>query len=158
MLTAPELEMDLGKSVRPHTVVALDDDLGTLAALRRALRKEPYDLLTADDPSQVLEWLEDRDVSVVISDQRMPLIEGTELLGLVRLRSPQTQGIILTAYPECLRMDPELMTAISRVILKPWEDASLRGILRGLLRRVEESHPRHPEDAEGFEHDLGGEA
>jgi DNA-binding NtrC family response regulator len=145
MLTAPQLESRIEPLVRPHTVIVLDDDRATLAALKRTLRGEPYDLLTADDPDQVLRWIESREVSLVVSDLRMPEMEGTELLEEVRRRSPLTMGVLITAYPESLQMDPDLRRWVRWVILKPWEDGWLRGTLRHLLEKREETFQDPPE-------------
>ena len=158
MIAAPQRETDILPLVKPHTVVALDDEVSTLAALRRSLRGEPYDLLTAEDPQQVLSWIAIRDVSIVISDQRMPDMEGTELLVEVRQRSPRTTGVILTAYPESLRMDSALKSLIRWVILKPWDDLWLRRTVRHLLRERELSRFHDSKDSEGFEPDVGGES
>ena len=155
MLTSPKLETKNVPLLRAHTVILLDDDAAALAALRRTLRGEPYELLTSDDPSRVLRWVETRDVSLVVSDLRMPGMEGTELLEGVRRRSPQTIGAVLTGYPEYLRLSPDLKNWVRRVIIKPWEEPRLRQTLRQLLREREES--LSSEDPEEFEPDIGGE-
>ena len=144
MMTAPQSQVEVEPRLHPHTVVILDDDPSTLAALRRTLRGEPYDLLTAANPYQVLQWIESRDVSLVVSDLRMPEMEGTELLEEVRRRSPLTRGVILTAYPESLQMDADLKRWVRWVIVKPWKDGWLRGTLRHLLRRGESSFDPDP--------------
>ena len=53
-------------------VVCVDDEPAVLAALRRGLRGESFRVATTREPGQVLDWLERRDVAVVIADQRMP--------------------------------------------------------------------------------------
>lgn len=156
MITAPQSRVEIEPRLHPHTVVILDDDPATLAALRRTLRGEPYELLTAGDPQQVLRWIESRDVSLVISDLRMPEMDGTELLEEVRRRSPLTRGVILTAYPDSLRMDDDLKRWLRWVIVKPWKDVWLRGTLRHLLRRSESSSwPPEPFADPGSEPDPG---
>jgi hypothetical protein len=76
----------------------------------------------------------------------------------VRLLSPHTKGVLLTAYPESLRLDLDFRAWVSRVIIKPWEDGWLRGTLRGLVQRMDESPSGHPQTFDGFDPDLGGEA
>lgn len=155
MLPSPELEARPRPLLRAHTVVILDDDATALAALRRTLRAEPYELLTSQDPSQVLRWVDRRDVSLLVSDLRMPAMEGTELLEEVRRQSPWTAGVILTGYPEDLRLSPELKRWVLQVLLKPWEEQGLREMLRQILRGREETRP--PQDRSDFEGDFDPE-
>ena len=158
MPTSTHSSPDSESPGRPPTVVVVDDDPQTLAALRRTLRKEPYRLLTSSNPRQVLDWVDDLEVSVVLSDHRMPLIEGIELLREVRLRSPRTRGLILTAFPGSLRLDLGLLSWVGRVIPKPWEDEGLRSVLRELLG-AGPGAPSDPVQTPGeLDFDLGGEA
>ena len=55
-------------------------------------------------------------------------------------------------------MDSDLKRWVRWVILKPWNDGWLRGTLRHLLLKLDESRPTHPENFNDFEPDLGGEA
>lgn len=155
MLPSPELETKPLALRRAHTVIVLDDDGRALSALRRSLRGEPYALLTSDDPLRVLDWVDSRDVSLIVSDLRMPQMDGTDLLEDVRRRSPLTVGVILTGFPEDLALSPALQNWIRRVILKPWEDRWLRATLRQLLREREISFAS--DDPSEFEPDIGGE-
>src|SRR5262245_24809572 len=84
---------------RRHKVVLVDDDPAVLRSLRRLLRHEPYDLLSTDRPESALQWIEEGDVSLMVTDQRMPDLCGTELAELVRRKSPGTIRVLLTAYP-----------------------------------------------------------
>jgi len=157
MQTSGVLARALKRATKPHTVVALDDDPAILAALRRSLRGEPYVLLTAEDPDRVLEWIESRDVSIVVSDLRMPDRDGVQLLEEVSALSPHTIGVLLTAYPEDFPTDSPPVPGVHRVIPKPWKDGWLRITLRHLLwqRKGRGAEPAESED--GPEYDLGGE-
>ena len=126
---------------RLHTVVLVDDESAVLGALRRALLREPYDVRTTIRPEQALDWVANGDVSLVLTDQRMPGMCGTELAEQVRRISPHTVRVMLTAYPgnELVRhgLDHEVQWLIS----KPWNDDALRLALRRLLRDHEWSPP-----------------
>jgi response regulator RpfG family c-di-GMP phosphodiesterase len=61
-----------------HTVLCVDDEVNILQTLKRLLRKENYRLLTASSGKEGLEILSQNDVHLVISDQRMPEMSGTE--------------------------------------------------------------------------------
>lgn len=139
---------------RDHVVLCVDDELETLHALRRALRREPYDLMTTVSPDQALRWVEDQDVSLVISDQKMPLMVGTELLRGVRKRSPTTVCVVLTAFPGSVLVGGQPSCGVRELILKPWEDQNLRNVVLQLLRE-RESEMGRTDPEEPF--DLGGE-
>jgi response regulator RpfG family c-di-GMP phosphodiesterase len=114
-------------------VVCVDDEPAILSAIRRSLRAEPYELLTTESPESALEWLRSRDVSLVITDQRMPGMAGTELLEEVLKRSPSTARILLTAYPGSTAATPGLSDWTECMISKPWDSVMLRKTIRQLL-------------------------
>jgi len=128
---------------RDHTVVLVDDDPSVLSALRRTLRKEPYTLLATSSPEVALEWIEQGGVSLVMLDQRMPGMCGTELAERVRRFSPQTMRVLLTAYPGNELVRHGLAADVQWLISKPWNDDALRWTIRRLLRDSE-STPRPP--------------
>jgi len=116
-----------------HVVVCVDDEPAILSALRRTLRTEPYELLTTENPESALEWLNSREVSLVITDQRMPGMIGTELLEEVLKRSPSTARILLTAYPGSTAATPGVGDGTECMISKPWDSVMLRKTIRQLL-------------------------
>lgn len=123
---------------RPPLVICVDDEAPVLDALRRTLRDEPYELVTVREPGRVLEWLDRREVAVVIADQRMPETRGSELLEEVRKRSPSSRRVILTAYPESDVIRARASEAVDRLLTKPWDAEGLRGAVRQLIREREE--------------------
>ena len=78
------------------TVLFVDDELSILSTLKRLLRKESYDVLTADSGQQGLELLAQHAVDVVISDMRMPQMNGAEFLKIVKQQYPHTKRIIMS--------------------------------------------------------------
>jgi DNA-binding NtrC family response regulator len=119
---------------RAPLVICIDDEPPVLEALKRTLRGEPYELVTTREPGRVLEWLDRRDVAVVIADQRMPETSGTELLEEVRRRSPTSRRVILTAFPESNVIRARAAEGIERLITKPWDGDGLRHAVRELIR------------------------
>ncbi|RPH40797.1 MAG: response regulator [Planctomycetota bacterium] len=118
-------------------VVCVDDEPAILSALRRSLRSEPYELLTTESPESALEWLRSRDVSLVITDQRMPGMAGTELLEEVLKQSPSTARILLTAFPGSTAYTPWLSYTTECMISNPWDSVMLRQTIRRLLEERE---------------------
>ncbi len=74
----------------------VDDDPHILEALERSFHKESFRFLTADSGHTALELLAGNDVQVVISDEMMPGMSGTEFLKLVRKNYPNTIRMMLT--------------------------------------------------------------
>ena len=135
-----------------HRVVCVDDEPAILSALRRALRTEPYELLTTPDPQHALRWVSSQEVSLIITDQRMPEMEGTELLKEVTRRSPCTARIILTAYPGVVVSRPGVRGDTECMISKPWDSAMLRRTIRELLRdrELERTEEEADQEIPGF--------
>lgn len=137
-----------------HVVLCVDDEPRTLAALRRTLRREPYEVVVTSNPWQALSWVDSRDVSLVISDQRMPEMTGSEMISEIRGRSPGTLCVLLTAFPGSVSPGRPSWDEIGKLLLKPWDDAQLRKVVRDLLYERETGY-RAP--GAGEDSDLGGE-
>jgi two-component system probable response regulator PhcQ len=78
------------------TILLVDDEPQVTDALKRALRREPYTFLTAVSASAAQQLLERHHVDVVISDEQMPGISGSQFLGSVRRQYPHTIRMILS--------------------------------------------------------------
>ena len=135
-------------SPHPPTVLVVDDDAEILAALRRLFRDEPYEVLTTQDPYEAWNWMKSRPVDLVIVDEFMPAMLGTELLEAARRESPDCARVVLTGHPtptvagRVFRQDVDLM------LLKPWEDDALRNSVRRIM--ADRGIPRAaPPDASG---------
>src|SRR5262245_42721333 len=115
------------------TILCVDDDAAILASLRRALKREPYEILTASTAEEALEVLGRRDVKLVVADQRLPGMCGSDLLAQIRQRFPRTQRVMLTGYPGNTRVNYGLGDEIEWLISKPWNDDALRVTLRQLI-------------------------
>lgn len=120
-----------------HSVLCVDDEPAVLAALRRSLRGEPYDVLATESPGTALEFVERREISLVLADFRLPQMSGVEMLRLIHQCSPATAGVILTGFPESLSLAGCFGSAVQRVLLKPWDNRLLVSTLRELLEAKE---------------------
>lgn len=107
------------------SVLLVDDEPENLRALERTLRSQ-FTIHTADNGPQGLEKLKEHTFSVVVSDQRMPGMLGTEFLAEVAKHYPFTTRIILTAYTDSREMLDAINRAeIYRYITKPWNNEEL---------------------------------
>jgi DNA-binding NtrC family response regulator len=69
-------------------VLCIDDELNVLKACKRLLHRAGFDVTTTDDPEEAKKLVQAESFAVVISDQRMPIVEGTELLEQIHELSP----------------------------------------------------------------------
>lgn len=125
-------------------VVCIDDDPPVLAAIRRLFRREPYEVITKVDPHEVLDLIEMRSVDLIIADQRMPAILGTDLLKTIRQKSPRTACVILTGHADLSDIAGAMNEgAVDRLIRKPWNDEDFRKMIRQILsQRSDWREPR----------------
>jgi response regulator RpfG family c-di-GMP phosphodiesterase len=105
------------------TLLFVDDEPNILSALRRLFRPLGYRIFTAEGGAQGLEIFEKETIDLVISDMRMPVMDGAQFLEQVRLKSPETIRILLTGYADISStIDAINKGQIYRYIAKPWED------------------------------------
>lgn len=121
-------------------IVCVDDDESILAAVGRCLRREPtFEVRQTMNPSQVLEWVTNEDVAVLVSDYEMPEMTGAQLAGLVKRVRPETVRILLTGRRTLdTAIDGINQGEIFRFIGKPFEDKQLRqAVLDGVAKHEE---------------------
>jgi CheY-like chemotaxis protein len=121
-----------------HKVLVVDDEASVLSSLRRLLRREPYDLITAGSGEEALRLLEKQPVPLILSDQRMPGMTGIELLGEVRRRWPDTMRVVLSGYSAVQTILEAINEgAVYKFLSKPWNDEELKGNIRQALEQYE---------------------
>lgn len=119
--------------VKPKILV-VDDEPDNLDLLYRTFYRE-YKVLRAESGPAALEILaHEKDIAVIISDQRMPMMSGTEFLSLTATQYPDIIRIILTGYTDV----DDLVEAINsgkvfKYVTKPWESEHLQGVVRQAL-------------------------
>lgn len=121
---------------QPFTLLCVDDEVNILSALKRLFRSHGYRIITAESGRQGLEILERETVDLVISDMRMPEMNGAQFLEQARERWPDTVRILLTGYAEIgSAIDAINKGQIYRYISKPWEEADILLLVRQALER-----------------------
>ncbi len=145
-------------------IVCVDDDESILAAVGRCLRREPsFEVRPTTNPSQVLEWITNEDVAVLVSDYEMPEMTGAQLAGLVKRARPETVRILLTGRRTLdTAIDGINQGEIFRFIGKPFEDKQLRqAVLDGVAKHEElaalSGDRRRRERREALRRDLEAE-
>jgi DNA-binding NtrC family response regulator len=139
---------------RDPVVLVVDDNPQILNALRRCFRNEGFEVITVGSSDEALDWMSEVSVRLVITDQVMPGMTGTELIRVVRQRFPEMPCALLTGSrtPSIAR---EAAAAQAAVILdKPWSDQELREVTLRLLGRGPKGLGSETGDSAGF--DPGG--
>jgi response regulator RpfG family c-di-GMP phosphodiesterase len=136
--------MDAQTQPPQFVVLFVDDESSILSALRRLFRPQGYRVLMAESGPAGLAILESEPVDLVMSDMRMPEMDGATFLEQVRLRWPDVGRILLTGYSDISSTVAAINRgAIHRYIAKPWEDRELLLCVRdGLERRRLEQENR----------------
>jgi HD-like signal output (HDOD) protein len=107
-------------------ILIVDDEVQILKSLSRAFFDTDYEIMTAESGSTALELLESTEVDLVISDMRMPLMDGYELLSRVKERYPNIIRIILSGYAEEATIFKAILHNVAKFyILKPWNNDKL---------------------------------
>ncbi len=120
----------------PATLLCVDDESNILSSLRRLFRPEGYRVLVAPSGADGLRLLESEAIDLVISDMRMPEMDGASFLAQVRARWPDAVRILLTGYADMASTVAAINQGeIYRYISKPWDDDDVRLIVRHALER-----------------------
>ena len=126
-----------GAAPTVRTLLCVDDEPNILSALRRLFRASGYRILLAGDGPQALEVLAKEPVHMVISDMRMPGMDGSQLLEQVRQRWPDITRVLLTGYADVKSTIAAINRGeIYRYINKPWNDDEM-------LLMVQQAFERH---------------
>ena len=113
------------------TLLVVDDESGVLSAIRRLLQDEGYRVLTAGSGREGLELLAQHAVQVIITDQRMPEMCGTEFLSRVKTLHPNTVRMVLSGYADLPTVTASVNEgALYKFLAKPWDDNHLREQIR----------------------------
>lgn len=123
-------------STHAETVLFVDDEQMILRSIERLFIDSPHRIITTDDIEEALEIVGSESVAVVVSDQRMPKMQGIELLEKIKELSPDTVKILLTGYADL----PTAINAINsgevfKFIQKPWDDVNLAALVQEALER-----------------------
>jgi ActR/RegA family two-component response regulator len=135
------LRPDAFTASRPErTLLLLDDEDNVLRSLVRLFRRDAYRLLTASSVQEAFDLLASNTVQVIVSDQRMPDMDGTEFLERVRELYPDTMRMVLSGYTDLATITDAINRgAVYRFLTKPWNDDELRGHIQDAFRAHEKA-------------------
>lgn len=131
----PEL---FAQGAASRTLLLVDDEENVLRALQRVFRRDGYRVLSASRVQEAFELLASNEVQVIVSDQRMNDVSGTEFLGRVKELYPRTVRLILSGYTDLATVTEAINKgAIYRFLTKPWDEEDLRHHIREAFRTWE---------------------
>lgn len=127
-----------GPAESTRTLLVLDDEANIRRALVRLLRRDGYQIFDVGTAGEAFDVLASQDVQVVISDQRMPGLSGSEFLAQVKEMYPDTVRMMLSGYTDLATVTDAInQGAIYKFLTKPWEDDELREQVLQAFRRHE---------------------
>jgi response regulator RpfG family c-di-GMP phosphodiesterase len=131
----------MSETVAAPTLLFVDDEPGILSALRRLFRPHGYQIFIAEGGAAGLEILEKEHIDLVISDMRMPEMDGATFLKEVRSRWPAVTRILLTGYADITSTVAAINQGeIYRYISKPWDDSEIVTIVSEALEHQRLKH------------------
>jgi serine/threonine-protein kinase len=126
---ASDSALSLDESIKKARILIVDDEERILNALKSLFRHR-YHVFTTTDGNKALDFLTRYQMHVVISDQRMPIMPGVELLRRSREISPHSVRILLTGYSDLAAIVGSVNEGeVYRFINKPWDDHALHTIV-----------------------------
>ncbi|MEA5097414.1 MAG: EAL domain-containing protein [Burkholderiaceae bacterium] len=131
------------------TILLVDDEASILSALKRTLRREGYTILTAENAAEGFALLAKHPVKLIISDQHINEMTGTQFLSQARIMYPETVRIVLSGFSEIATVTDAINKgAAYRFLTKPWNDEQLKDEIRGALRHWRELYARDGDNAQ----------
>ncbi|MFZ6006539.1 MAG: response regulator [Nitrospirota bacterium] len=127
------------------SILIVDDEPNVISALTRVFIDEPYRIHSANSASEAMEILKEHPIKVVISDEKMPEISGSEFLSMVREQFPHIIRVILTGHASIeAAMKAINEGEIYRFFTKPWNDMDIRFAVRAAIDKynLEEENRR----------------
>ncbi|MCD9030409.1 EAL domain-containing protein [Luteimonas sp. Y-2-2-4F] len=128
-----------------RTLLLVDDEENVLRSLVRLFRRDGYRILAAGNVRDAFGLLATNEVQVILSDQRMSEMDGTEFLGRVKMLYPDTIRLVLSGYTDLATVTDAINRgAIYRFLTKPWDDHELREHIRQAFRTYDTQRTREP--------------
>ena len=126
-----------------YKIMVVDDEPANLRLLERLFRRD-YQVIAAGSGAEALRLLEQHDVALLVTDQRMPGMTGTELLKHAAPLRPQMVRIILTGYTDAEALVEAINCGqVYKYVTKPWNNEDLRLTVERALQHYEANKSQH---------------
>jgi len=125
------------ENIENSSIIIVDDEQPILSSLKSLLRKEDYDITIVDNPKEAIGLLFRNKYDIIISDMRMPEINGIAVLEKAAEFNPNSFRIILSGYEDKNIVFGAIAVGYAHAyMLKPWEDNFLKDVLKRSSRIV----------------------
>ena len=126
-----------------YKIMVVDDEPANLRLLERLFRQD-HNVFTAESGEDALNLLQQHDVALLITDQRMPHMTGIELLKRTASLRPHMVRLILTGYTDVETLVEAINSgAVYKYVTKPWNNDELRLTVSRALEHYETNKARH---------------
>lgn len=113
-----------------ETILVVDDEENYLIVLKELLSEENYEVVTAEEAGKALEIFRQSDFDLVLTDMRMPNIDGITLLGMIRAINNDVPVIIMTAYATVEKAVEAMKKGALDYLIKPFQNEELKLTIR----------------------------
>lgn len=121
-----------------NRILLVDDESNVLSALKRALFDEPLEITAVTSAEEALDLMQEDHFKVVVSDERMLGMQGSEFLAQVKALHPHTVRIMLTGHATLeAAMKAVNQGEIYRFFSKPWDDQNLKFAIRAAIEKYD---------------------
>ena len=115
-------------------ILFVDDEMSILRSLKRVFLDSGYQLYFADSGAKGLAALKAKDIDLVVSDMRMPQMDGYQFLSQVKKEYPQVVRLILSGFTQEETVYKALIDGSAKMyVAKPWDNQKLKALIRQLL-------------------------
>jgi len=128
-----------GADAQSRTVLVVEDEAALRQSIGRLLQKEGYQVLEAPNGATALEILDDaagKAISLVLTDLRMPVMDGRQLASALARRHPSLPIIFMSGFTAQL-MDLRLVSPHLSFLAKPFKDQDLLAAIRSQISRAQ---------------------
>ncbi len=150
----------LSQMQRRPVILVVEDDTNMRQLIANVLRPLDAEIVVMRNAESALDYLECEDVAVVVTDLRMPRVDGVEVLKFAKRRSAMTQVVLITGFATVESAVEALKCGAYDYLRKPFEPADLRQTVTRALEHVavgrENAHLRADEHAGDETHGLIG--
>ncbi len=127
------------------TILVVDDESMMRNLLEKILSRDGYSVLNAEDGEQALEVLRTQKVDILISDIKMPRLDGFGLLKIVKMEFPDLGVIMMTAYGDAFTVKDALLLGADEYITKPFKSYEISLVVERAYWRKLSSAPSRRE-------------
>lgn len=116
-------------------MLVIDDEKFVLESCRRIFAKEGYEVITTDDPQQGLNMLEQTKFDVILTDWKMPTLDGLDLVAEIGKKSPDSTVVMFSGYPSVERATEALKRGAMDYVAKPFTPDEILDVVKRAERR-----------------------